>query len=76
MAVALYLRAGEKVPSSLLNGTTKDTQAHADVPSVLLVPKWVTADNMAATVIKDNWVTKANLCAAPLASACSAAGIG
>jgi D-xylose transport system substrate-binding protein len=76
VAVALYLRAGEAVPSSLLNGTTKDTQANADVPSVLLVPKWVTADNMADTVIKDNWVTKANLCAAPLASACSAAGIG
>jgi len=75
VAIALYLRAGEKPPSSLLNGTTKDTSANADIPSVLLIPKWVTADNMEATVIKDKWVSVSKLCIAAVASACTAAGI-
>ena len=74
-AVAIYLRAGEKPPTSLVNGTTKDTTANTDVPSVLLVPKWVTADNMASTVIKDKWITVPDLCITAVASACTAAGI-
>ncbi len=60
VTIALYLRAGEKVPTALVNGSTKDTQANKDVPSVLLVPKWVTAGNMASTVVKDKWVTVAD----------------
>src|SRR5262249_4110884 len=47
---ALYLRAGKTPPSSLVNGTTKDTTASADVPSILLTPTWVTTQNMASTV--------------------------
>ena len=45
--IALYLRAGEDAAASLVNGTTKDTEAGTDVQSVLLTPKWVTAENMA-----------------------------
>ena len=41
------------MPAALKNGTTKDTQANTDVASLLLTPKWVTTENMAATVIKD-----------------------
>jgi D-xylose transport system substrate-binding protein len=74
-AAAIYLRAGEKVPSSLIDGTTKDTQANTDVPSILLTPLWVTADNMAATVVKDGAVKVSDLCITAVASACTAAGI-
>src|SRR5581483_11675856 len=52
-ALALYLRAGQTPPSALVNGTTKDTTANADVPSVLLTPFWVTTQNMETTVVKD-----------------------
>ena len=75
VAAALYLRAGEPVPSSLLNGTTKDSQTNSEVQSVLLTPKWVTSDNMNATVIKDKWVTPSALCVSAVKQACTAAGI-
>ncbi len=75
VTIALYLRAGEKPPTSLINGTTKDSEANADVSSVLLVPKWVTADNMQATVIKDKWIKPSDLCISAVAQACTAAGI-
>ena len=74
-AIALYLRAGQTAPSSLLNGTTRDTTANADVNSVLLTPVWVTAQNMASTVVKDGAVKASDLCIAAVASACSANGI-
>jgi D-xylose transport system substrate-binding protein len=42
---------------------------------VLLTPIWVTSKNMAATVVKDNFVDPAKLCAGDAASACKSAGI-
>jgi D-xylose transport system substrate-binding protein len=75
VALAMYLRAGKTPPSSLVNGKTEDTTANVSVPSVLLVPEWVTTKNMAATVIKDNFVPASQLCAGTYASACKAAGI-
>jgi D-xylose transport system substrate-binding protein len=74
-AVAIYLRAGEPVPSSLLNGTTKDSETNSDVQSVLLTPKWVTTENMNDTVIKDGFVKAADVCVAAVKQACAAAGI-
>jgi D-xylose transport system substrate-binding protein len=74
-ADALYLRAGKTPPSSLVNGTTKDTTANTDVPSILLTPTWVTTQNLASTVVKDGAVKASDLCVAAVASACSAAGI-
>ncbi len=74
-ALALYLRAGQTPPSGLVNGTTTDPQSHTQVPSVLLKPEWVTPSNMAATVIADNFVPAAQLCAGAYATDCSAAGI-
>jgi D-xylose transport system substrate-binding protein len=76
VAVALYLRAGQTPPAALVNGTTKDSTANTDVPSVLLTPVWVTTANMASTVVKDAAVTKSDLCIAAVAAACTAAGIG
>ena len=82
VALADYLRAGVKPPSSLVNGTTADIDEHnKPVPSALLTPQWVTKSNMAATVIKDNFVPKSQICAGTfdgkvkMASACKAAGI-
>jgi D-xylose transport system substrate-binding protein len=74
-AAAIYLRAGEKVPSSLVNATTKDTQTNTDVASIYLTPVWVTTANMAATVVKDGAVKVSDLCITAVASACTAAGI-
>ena len=75
VAIALYLRAGEKPPAVLLNGTTRDDQAGKDVASVLLTPKWVTAANMQDTVIKDKWIKVSALCISAVKTACVAAGI-
>jgi D-xylose transport system substrate-binding protein len=48
-------------PSGVLNGTTK-TSGGKDIPSALAVPVAVDNKNIVATVIKDNFVTKADLC--------------
>jgi len=74
-AIALYLRAGQTPPSSLQNGTTHDSQANNDVPSVLLTPIWVTTQNMESTVVKDGFRSASDICISSLTSACSAAGI-
>jgi D-xylose transport system substrate-binding protein len=74
-ALALYVRAGQTPPSSLVNGTTEDTVSKVSVPSVLLSPEWVTPANMNATVIADKFVPASQLCAGSYASACKAAGI-
>ena len=75
VALALYLRAGAKPPSALVNGKTQDTTAKVSVPSVLEKPTWVTTKNMNATVVKDNFVPAAQLCAGSYAADCTAAGI-
>jgi D-xylose transport system substrate-binding protein len=75
VAIALYVRAGQKPPSSLVNGTTQDTTSNTAVASSLLTPIWVTTDNMAATVVKDAAVKVADLCVTATAAACTAAGI-
>jgi D-xylose transport system substrate-binding protein len=74
-ALGIYLRAKVTPPAELVNGKTMDSQQKKDVPSVLLTPVWVTPKNMASTVVKDNFVPAAQLCAGGLASACKAAGI-
>jgi D-xylose transport system substrate-binding protein len=74
-AVALYLRAGKEVPAALVNGTTTDDTAKADVASVLLTPLWVTTENMAKTVVKDGAVAASDLCISQVKDACTAAGI-
>ncbi|WP_433218171.1 sugar ABC transporter substrate-binding protein [Dactylosporangium sp. CS-047395] len=46
------------------------------VPSILLDPVTVTKDTIAATVVKDGFVTPGALCAGRYADACRTAGIG
>jgi D-xylose transport system substrate-binding protein len=74
-ALALYVRAGQTAPTGLLNGSTLDSTAKVEVPSVLLGPEWVTVANMSSTVIADKFVAPTQLCAGSYASACTAAGI-
>jgi D-xylose transport system substrate-binding protein len=74
-ALAMYLRAGLNPPASLINGHVMDTVSKVNVPSVLANPEWVTTANMNATVIKDNFVPAAELCAGQYAADCAAAGI-
>lgn len=74
-ALALYLRAGEKPPVDLVNGSTEDTKETKEVPSVLLQPIWVTPKKMAATVVKDGFVKASQLCAGDMAKDCKADGI-
>jgi D-xylose transport system substrate-binding protein len=74
-ALAIFVRAGQTPPAALVNGTTNDSQANMDVPSVLLTPIWVTPKNMADTVVKDGFTKASDLCAG-FADQCKAAGIG
>lgn len=74
-ALAIYLRAGQTPPKSLVNGTTQDTKSNTAVPSVLLKPEWVTTANMNSTVIADGFVPASQLCAGSFAAACKTAGI-
>ena len=74
-ALALYVRAGQTPPSSLVNGSTMDTTSHTSVPSVLLTPEWVTPSNMNSTIIADKFVPAAQLCSGSYAADCTAAGI-
>jgi D-xylose transport system substrate-binding protein len=74
-ALAMYLRAGQKPPASLVNGTTNDSKSNTPVPSVLLTPKWVTTANMASTVVADKFVTVAQLCVGQYTQLCKTAGI-
>lgn len=75
-ALAIYLRAGEEPPKSLVNGITKDGKTGKNVPSVLESAIWVTPQNMAKTVVKDGFVKAAALCAGEgMAKACKDAGI-
>lgn len=62
VALAMYLRAGQKAPASLLNGKTQDPSTKKQVPSVLLTPEWVTTKNMKSTVVADKFVPTTQLC--------------
>lgn len=74
-ALAIYLRAGLEPPATLVNATTADTEIGADIPSAYAIPIWVTSQNMADTVVKDEAVTVDELCAGDVKDACTAAGI-
>jgi D-xylose transport system substrate-binding protein len=74
-SLALYLRAGTAPPKGLVNGSTTDTTSHQKMPSALLVPEWVTPAMVESTVVKDGFVTAAQLCAGAYASDCSKYGI-
>ncbi|HKW59449.1 MAG TPA: substrate-binding domain-containing protein [Candidatus Dormibacteraeota bacterium] len=77
VALATVLRAGQTPPSALVNGTTSPPKGVSgnQQPALLLTPIWVDKTNMKDTVIKDNFVDKAALCAKVTAAVCASAGI-
>ncbi|MEO0565121.1 MAG: substrate-binding domain-containing protein, partial [Chloroflexota bacterium] len=58
---------------ALVNGVTNN--GTNDVPSVLLTPVQVTADNIGSTVIADGFRSVDEICTDVLAEACAAAGL-
>jgi D-xylose transport system substrate-binding protein len=77
VALASVLRASATPPSALVNGTTAPPsgQSGNQQPAVLLVPLWVDKSNMKDTVLKDNFVKTAELCAQVGAAVCQANNI-
>jgi D-xylose transport system substrate-binding protein len=76
VALATILLAGDKPPTSLLNGQTTDPAAPTiKEPASLLTPVWVTATNMEMTVVKDGFDPAAAICAIAGANVCAAAHI-
>jgi D-xylose transport system substrate-binding protein len=69
--LAIALAKGETVNTG---NTVKDPESGKDVPAKLLVPVAITKANI-KTVVDDGFVTKADLCTAAYAAACTAAGI-
>jgi D-xylose transport system substrate-binding protein len=69
LAIALAKHENPKASTSV-----KDPQSGKDVPAELLTPVAITKANV-KTVIDDGYVTKADLCTANFAAACTAAGI-
>ena len=72
--LAYDLAYGVAVPSSMTNGKTVNNKAK-DIPSVLLTPVAVTKSTIQTTVVADGFWTKADICTATYAAACTAAGI-
>ncbi len=71
--LAIAIGRGEQPPSGLVNGETDNGQKQ--VPSVLLEPVSVTKDNVADTVIKDEFVKVSEVCKGRYKKACDDAGI-
>ena len=71
--LALALANGEQPRAGMVTGKVDNGQKQVD--SVLLDPVAVTRDNVADTVIKDQFVPVDEVCSGAFAEACSAAGI-
>jgi len=70
--LAVAIAKGQKPDSA--TGSVTDPESKKPVPSVLLTPKAITKENV-KDVIADGFVTKADLCTAAFAKACTDAGI-
>ncbi|MEU8268441.1 substrate-binding domain-containing protein [Sphaerisporangium sp. NPDC049002] len=69
--LAISLAKGEK---PTVSGSVKDTETGRDVPSVLLDPQAIFADNV-KDVVADGYVSKDELCTGDFADKCTEAGI-
>lgn len=66
--VAVALAEGKSVTGLLPTSTNNGT---GDIPSLLLDPETVDAQNIATTVIKDGFTTKATICVGAAAAKCT-----
>jgi D-xylose transport system substrate-binding protein len=71
--LAFDLSQGNKPAASTVNGKTNNGQI--DVPSVLLKPVTVTAENINDTIIKDGFWKASEICTGRFAAGCKDAGI-
>jgi D-xylose transport system substrate-binding protein len=71
--LAVVAANGEDPPAGLVDD--KVDNGAKQVPSVLLSPIAVTKDNIADTVIKDGFLTTAEICTGPYKAACKEAGL-
>jgi D-xylose transport system substrate-binding protein len=71
-SLAISIAKGQKPTTA--TGTTTDPESKASIPSVLLVPKAITAETV-KDVIADGFVTKDAVCTADYAAACTKNGI-
>jgi D-xylose transport system substrate-binding protein len=71
-ALAISIAKGQKPTTA--TGTTTDPESKAAIPSVLLVPKSITAATV-KDVIADGFVTKDAVCTSAFAAACTKNGI-
>jgi D-xylose transport system substrate-binding protein len=69
--LAVALAKGDTPPAA----KDKVDNGSKQVPSILLNPVAVTADNINDTIIKDNFLSASDICAGKYASACKKAGI-
>jgi D-xylose transport system substrate-binding protein len=72
--LAYDLLTGATVPADMTGGKTTNNTV-IDVPSVLLTPVAVTADNVKDTVVADGFWTVDQICTADYADACKTAGL-
>jgi D-xylose transport system substrate-binding protein len=70
--LAIALSKGEEPPAGLVNGESDD--GNRKVPSVLLEPVSITKENVDVP-IKDNYVTREDVCTGRFAAMCDEAGI-
>jgi D-xylose transport system substrate-binding protein len=72
--LAVALGRGEDPPAGLV--TDKTDNGAGQVPTVLLDPIAVTKDNIADTIVKDNFHSADEICSGKFAARCQEAGIG
>jgi D-xylose transport system substrate-binding protein len=71
--VAIALGRGEDPPDDQVNQQVDNGQG--DIPSMILDPVAVTADNVADTIVADGFWTPEQICEGDFAAACERAGI-
>ncbi len=71
--LAVALGRGEEPPANLVNGKTDNNKKQ--VPSVLLTPVAVTAENVQDTIVKDGFWKVSEICTGEFKAACDKAGI-
>jgi D-xylose transport system substrate-binding protein len=72
--LAVALGRGEDPPAGLVTDETDN--GAGQVPTVLLDPIAVTKDNIADTIVKDNFHSAEEICSGKFAARCEEAGIG
>jgi D-xylose transport system substrate-binding protein len=71
--LAVAAAQGKDAPSGVVDA--KVDNGAKQVPSVLLSPISVTKENISDTVIKDGFLTTAEICTGPYKAACEEAGL-